>query len=812
MRTKTQRLPDADLSVILEPADPADANYSGTKVVITVGPACQSVDALCALLEAGASAARIDLTWGPIEYHRRSLDNLHEAMRRTRRLCAVVLDTLGREIMVRRPFRIDPDGWPNQIGQEIPVKRGDKLTLTTRDVEASGTLLPVTYPGLAGMMEAGDSVYIGRYLVSGADQASLYIKVESVQNGTDVVCVAQNDATLDGLLTIFHVERSADGLSNAQNDLPLLSEYDRQCLAALARDYEIDFVSLSYTRSAADVDEARAFLDSIGLAQTKIFAKLESRQSLLNFIGILSAADGVVVSRGNLGLDCVPEKMALIQKTLVQSCNLVGKPVHITRVVDTMATTPRPTRAEATDVANAVLDGCDGILLGQETLRGQWPVETVRTVVSIARQAERVFDHHYHFDHLLDTAFEAVDEGGGLQGLAPTAGAVAGAPDGLSPASSSGDVTADGGRKRHGGGGGRNGGGAGSDSYSSLSMAIKAMTRFGPTSYASLSHAHAPGHGAHGGHGGGGGGHGAGGGGGCGSGAAPHMLAGGVSHLAPSSLTHAGSGNAIGAGPTGDSEDACGGPGALSVMQRSSSAQALYRGIPYLSKLESIASSAVKTADKIGASLIVVYTHSGRTAELVAKYRPPMPILTLVVPRLVSDSLHWRLEGRHNARQCLLTRGLLPVLATPQRTGDGVLEEAIAAAARMGLVQPHAHVVAVQRIHNDFCVKVVAVDALGGGIDRDRTGGTAHGGAGGGAHGTAFGGAGSARPTAFGAQQRSVTLVGAQSTGGIVPSTMSDLDADAAARAVADLRSTLTTASTLDHNAAVRALEAAARR
>lgn len=758
MRAKTQRLPDDSLSAILEPADPADANYSATKVVVTVGPACQSVEALCALLEAGASAARIDLTWGPIEYHRRSLDNLQEAMRRTRRLCAVVLDTLGREVMVRRPFRIDPDGWPNQIGQEIPVKAGDKLTLTTRDVEATGTLLPVTYPGLAAMMEAGDNVYIGRYLVSGADQASLYIKVESVENGTDVVCVAQNDATLDGLLTIFHVERSADGLSNAQNDLPLLSEYDRQCLAALARDYEIDFISLSYTRSAEDVGEARAFLDSIGLANTKIFAKLESRQSLLNFIGVLSAADGIIVSRGNLGLDCVPEKMALIQKTLVQSCNLVGKPCLITRVVDTMAVTPRPTRAEATDVANAVLDGCDGILLGQETLRGCYPVETVKTVVSIARQAERVFDHHYHFDHLLDSAWEAVDDvglgGGGV-------GGGHGAGDGISPASSAGDIALTGARAGGGAAAGGRPGPRANDSYSSLSLAIKAMTRFGPTSYASLPHQQAHQQGAGGQHG------------------------------------H------VGAGATGDSEDgaflaggggngAAGGPGGV---PRSSSAQRLYHGAPYLSKLESIASSAVRAADKIGASLIVVYTHSGRTAELVAKYRPPMPILTLVVPRLVSDSLHWRLEGRHNARQCLLTRGLLPVLATPQRTGDGVLEEAIAAAARMGLVQPHAHVVAVQRIHNDFCVKVVAVDALGGGIEQATGGGTAHGGR---TVVHAFGGQRSTTPLGGGG--------GAKSTGGIVPNTVSDLDAGAAARAVSDLRGTMATASVLDHNAAARAV------
>ena len=294
-----------------------------------------------------------DLTWGPLEYHRRSLDNLQEAMRRTRKLCAIVVDTLGRELMVRRPFRIDPDGWPNQVGQEISVAAGSRLTLTTRDVEAGPGILPVTYPKFAAMMEPGDDVYIGRYLVSGADRASLYLQVVEVVGGTDVVCVAKNEALLDGLLTVFHVERSSDELLNAQNDLPLLSEYDKECLAALSAEYEIDFVSLSYTRNVNDVMEARDFLDSIGLNATRVFAKVESRQALLAFRGILAEADGIIISRGNLGLDCVPEKMALIQKTLVQSCNLIGKPCVITRVVDTMAVTPRPTRAEATDVANA---------------------------------------------------------------------------------------------------------------------------------------------------------------------------------------------------------------------------------------------------------------------------------------------------------------------------------------------------------------------------------------------------------------------------------------------------------------------------
>ncbi|KIY95248.1 hypothetical protein MNEG_12714 [Monoraphidium neglectum] len=333
--------------------------------------------------------------------------------------------------------------------------------------------------------------------------------------------------------------------------------------------------------------------------------------------------------------------MALIQKSLIQTCNLVGKPVIITRVMDSMAVTPRPTRAEATDVANAVLDGADGILLGQETLRGTYPVEVIDMLSSICKMAEKVFDHHYHFDHLMDTA-QAVEDW---------------EPPGTTPPGAA--TPADGSTNDLPGLGGQDAGhtqhdnnhhqsrkqGNGlqrthsSESYSSLTLAVKAMTRFGPSSR-------------------------------------------------------------IG----------------LDALNHSDSTQKLYAGSPYLSKLESIASGAVRAADKVKASLIVVYTHTGKTAQLVAKYRPPMPILTLVVPRLVSDSLKWRLEGKHNARQCLLTRGLLPMLATPQPNGDAILEEAIAVAAGMGIVKANDHVVAVQRVHEDFCVKIITIDPRGRGI------------------------------------------------------------------------------------------------
>eukprot|EP00884_Botryococcus_braunii_P017214 jgi/Botrbrau1/4176/Bobra.0192s0036.1 len=140
----------------------------------------------------------------------------------------------------------------------------------------------------------------------------------------------------------------------------------------------------------------------------------------------------------------------------------------------------------------------------------------------------------------------------------------------------------------------------------------------------------------------------------------------------------------------------------------------------YLHTLESIASSAVRAADKVQAALIIVYTSTGQTASLVSKYRPPMPIMTLVIPRLRSDGMRWHLEGRSSARQCLIHSGLLPVLAAPSPSGETLLEEAIVMAGQSGLVKPHDHVVVVQMVQNNFIVKIVSVDEFGTGIKKIR--------------------------------------------------------------------------------------------
>jgi pyruvate kinase len=654
-------------------------------VIITVGPSCQSVDALCALLNAGATCARIDLTWAPIEYHRLSLQNLQEAMRRTKRLCAVMLDSLGREIMVRRAYGVDESGWPG-IFDRLEIAAGARITMTADpDAVCTASVFPVTYPKFTEMCRVGDSIFVGRYLVTGADESSLFLEVVAVEGG-EVVCEAKNGAVLDGLLTIFHQERSATALSNLQNDLPALTDFDRQAVQVLAAEFEVDFLSLSYCRSVEDVDEAREFLDSIGCEATKLVAKVETRQALLNFRSIAYAADGVVVSRGNLGLDVQPEKMAMVQKAMCTACAILGKPAIITRVCDSMIGTPRPTRAEATDIANAgafgfgcraclaalwfarccallhftihlppdsiltlpsppaaaqraVLDGVDCILLGAETYRGKYGLETVATVAAICKEAEAVFDHSNHFEHLTIESEYALAAAESSAAAAPEDGGASDGEGGGAPAP----------RGRLGR----------SPSQTSLMGSEAGMAQ--AFSSATLS--------------------------------------------------------ALGAGGPARTLSAMSGDLAAAAAPPPPRAPA-----SKTAKLESVAAAAVKTADKVGATLIVVVTHTGRTASMVAKYRPRQPIMTLVVPYLKRRGLSWVLEGRAAARQSQVTFGLMPVLAAPAASsGEGLVDEAVQLAIRNRVVRANDHVVVVSRSAADeFIVKVVTVDSGGGGIAQIR--------------------------------------------------------------------------------------------
>jgi len=207
----------------------------------------------------------------------------------------------------------------------------------------------------------------------------LIMQVTEVKGG-DVVCLIKNSAVLAGSLFNIHV-------AQAHIELPTLTEKDKEAISTWGVRNNIDILSLSFTRHAQDVRQAREFLSKLGdLSQTQIFAKIEDVEGLKHFDEILQEADGIILCRGHLGIDLPPEKVFLFQKAAVYKCNMAGKPAVVTRVVDSMTDNLRPTRAEATDVANAVLDGTDAILLGAETLRGLYPVETISIVGKICAE------------------------------------------------------------------------------------------------------------------------------------------------------------------------------------------------------------------------------------------------------------------------------------------------------------------------------------------------------------------------------------------------------------------------------------------
>ncbi|OEL24820.1 Pyruvate kinase 1, cytosolic [Dichanthelium oligosanthes] len=343
------------LASVLTPAKPK-VFPSLTKIVGTLGPKSHSVEVIQECLTAGMSVARFDFSWMDAAYHQETLDNLRKAAQNVKKLCPVMLDTLGPEIQVH-----------NSTGEPIELKAGNHVIITPDISKApSAEILPIKFGDLAKAVKKGDTLFMGQYLFTGSETTSVWLEVVET-SGENVNCLVKNAATLAGPIFTLH-------FSQVHISLPTLSEYDKQL---------------------------KAFLKSHDLPDTQIYAKIENSEGLDHFDEILKEADGIIISRGDLGIDLPPENVFMFQKKAIHHCNLEGKPVIITRVVDSMIDNLRPTRAEATDVANAVLDGTDGILLGAETLRGLYPVDAVSTVGRICAEAETVYNQPLQFKKVM---------------------------------------------------------------------------------------------------------------------------------------------------------------------------------------------------------------------------------------------------------------------------------------------------------------------------------------------------------------------------------------------------------------------------
>ncbi|KAL5720778.1 pyruvate kinase [Ranunculus cassubicifolius] len=499
-------------------AAPFTVTRPKTKIVCTLGPSSRSVPMLEKLLRAGMNVARFNFSHGDHNYHQETLNNLRTAMVNTDILCAVMLDTKGPEIRTgllkdQKPIQIEQ-------GQEIIIS-------TNYEIEGTKDMISMSYKKLA------EDVNPGMVILCADGSISFTVLDCDKENGL-VRCRCENSATLG--------EKKNVNLPGVIVDLPTLTEKDKDDILNWGVPNKIDIIALSFVRKGSDLVEVRKLLGEHA-KNIILMSKVENQEGVSNFDEILANTDAFMVARGDLGMEIPIEKIFYAQKVMIHKCNIAGKPVvTATQMLESMIKSPRPTRAEATDVANAVLDGTDCVMLSGETAAGDYPEITVQTMARICKEAEASLDYDAVYKYLADEV------------------------------------------------------------------------------------------------------------------------------PVPTSL------------------------------------------------LESLASSAVRTANSARAAILLVLTRGGTTAKLVAKYRPSMPILSVVVPEIRAENFEWMCSDAVPARHSLVYRGLVPVLsgASGKPTNAEATEEAIVFgieyAKEKGLCKVRDTVVVLHRIGDASVIKIVTVE------------------------------------------------------------------------------------------------------
>jgi len=338
-----------------------------TKIICTIGPSSQSTDRLRAMLQAGMNVARCNFSHGDHEYHRTTIANLRDVTTDTRRICAILLDTKGPEI---RTGKLAPG-----CEQGVTLAKGAEILLSTdENVLCDSTRVSVGYSALPKLLRSGHHVLIDDGLLS-----LLVLDPSPGQSPAEVRCRVLNAGVLGGSKSV--------NLPGVSLDLPAVTQKDVSDLR-FGVEQGVDFIAASFVRRASDVHTIRKILGARGAA-IKVISKIENQEGLDNFEGILEASDGIMVARGDLGVEIPLEQVALAQKRIIRACNAAGKfVITATQMLESMCANPSPTRAEASDVANAVLDGTDCVMLSAETAAGKYPVETVQMMADICREAE----------------------------------------------------------------------------------------------------------------------------------------------------------------------------------------------------------------------------------------------------------------------------------------------------------------------------------------------------------------------------------------------------------------------------------------
>eukprot|EP00250_Pteridium_aquilinum_P020037 c24679_g1_i1 orf=604-2334(-) len=509
-----------DMEELLNRVTKSPGGTPKTKIVCTLGPKSRDVAIIERLLRAGMNIGRFNFSHGSHEYHQETLDNLRIAQLNTQIMCAVMLDTKGPEI--RTGFLED--------GKPIQLLEGQDLVISTDySIKGNSKMISMSYKKLPQDLQPGSVI-----LCSDGTITLTVISCDPEAGTVNVRC--ENTAMLG--------ERKNVNLPGVVVDLPTLTDKDREDIMQWGVPNKIDLIALSFVRKGSDLVTVREMLGD-HTRSIKLMSKIENQEGLVNFDDVLAQSDAIMVARGDLGMEIPVEKIFLAQKMMIYKCNAAGKPsVTATQMLESMIKSPRPTRAEATDVANAVIDGTDAVMLSGESAAGLYPELAVKTMAEICLEAESSLDYNAIFKQLMLSA-----------------------PLPMSP-------------------------------------------------------------------------------------------------------------------------------------------------------LESIASSAVRTANNINAALIVVLTRGGTTAKLVAKYRPSVPILLVAVPTLTSDGLTWSCTEESPARHCLMYRGMIPILgegsarATDTESTDEILGSSLQVAIKKQLCKKGDAVVAIHRIGASSVIKIMEVKEM----------------------------------------------------------------------------------------------------
>lgn len=344
-----------------------------TKIICTLGPATDKGNVLEQLILEGMDVARFNFSHNSCEEQKARMDKVKALRKKHHRPVACLLDTKGPEIRIKT-FKQG----------KVHLERGHEFCLTTRDIEGTDKIVSVTYADFIKDISVGSSILI--------DDGLIELKVISI-DGDDAHCKVLNGGTIS--------DRKGVNLPGVKVSMPYLSEKDKTDII-FGIQQDVDFIAASFTRNANDIRQIRQLLKENGGEDIKIIAKVENAEGIDNIDEIIEVSDGVMVARGDMGVEIPEEDVPILQKMIIQKVRSAGKIViTATQMLDSMMKNPRPTRAETTDVANAIFDGTSAIMLSGETAAGSYPIEALKTMSKIAIRAEKAINYRKRFNSLM---------------------------------------------------------------------------------------------------------------------------------------------------------------------------------------------------------------------------------------------------------------------------------------------------------------------------------------------------------------------------------------------------------------------------